>query len=353
MTPPFLMPTASPSSWKWAAAASASPAWPPRLSRTTTTGHHLARRHCAFTVVLCPISPDRFPDVKAAAEALCRVAGCGRGRDAGRPQRTPRRHVCRLGNSSACRTRVTIGDRALKEGVVEYQHRRDSGDQGGRGGDRRVVAVQTGCMTQGVTTGSHGEIACCPVGWTWTAINGGAKLGWRPIEEPLMDSVRTALSNADPQRGPPFPVCRRPSRACIYCAGSVPWDRLKKKTDFQTRKEFLQTVWYESKRRAGYGSGVGADSGGNNFRKYAVSIVGAAVHAGHAVLDSQHWRWRRRQAFHMQTNLRFGCVILRHYLDRENGDLFAAGPLTTARAASRNTPMRCWGQPVVGGFSAK
>ena len=28
--------------------------------------------------------------------------------------------------------------------------------------------------------------------------------------------------------------------------------------------------------------------------------------------------------FHMQTNLRFGCVILRHYLDIEKGDLFRA-----------------------------
>ena len=28
--------------------------------------------------------------------------------------------------------------------------------------------------------------------------------------------------------------------------------------------------------------------------------------------------------FHMQTNLRFGCVILRHYLDRERGELFMA-----------------------------
>jgi soluble lytic murein transglycosylase-like protein len=26
----------------------------------------------------------------------------------------------------------------------------------------------------------------------------------------------------------------------------------------------------------------------------------------------------------MQTNLRFGCVILRHYLDIEKGDLFLA-----------------------------
>ena len=28
--------------------------------------------------------------------------------------------------------------------------------------------------------------------------------------------------------------------------------------------------------------------------------------------------------FHMQTNLRFGCIILRHYLDIEKGDLFLA-----------------------------
>jgi soluble lytic murein transglycosylase-like protein len=28
--------------------------------------------------------------------------------------------------------------------------------------------------------------------------------------------------------------------------------------------------------------------------------------------------------FHMQTNLRFGCVILRHYMAIERGDLFLA-----------------------------
>jgi len=28
--------------------------------------------------------------------------------------------------------------------------------------------------------------------------------------------------------------------------------------------------------------------------------------------------------FHLQTNLRFGCVILRHYLEREQGDMFMA-----------------------------
>ena len=28
--------------------------------------------------------------------------------------------------------------------------------------------------------------------------------------------------------------------------------------------------------------------------------------------------------FHMRTNLRFGCTILRHYLDIENGDIYRA-----------------------------
>jgi soluble lytic murein transglycosylase-like protein len=28
--------------------------------------------------------------------------------------------------------------------------------------------------------------------------------------------------------------------------------------------------------------------------------------------------------FHLRTNLRYGCVILRHYLDAENGDLYRA-----------------------------
>jgi soluble lytic murein transglycosylase-like protein len=28
--------------------------------------------------------------------------------------------------------------------------------------------------------------------------------------------------------------------------------------------------------------------------------------------------------FHLRTNLRYGCTILRYYLDRENGDYFRA-----------------------------
>jgi soluble lytic murein transglycosylase-like protein len=104
-------------------------------------------------------------------------------------------------------------------------------------------------------------------------------------------------------------------------------DRLySKKRDFNTRKEFLQTVWYESKR-AGLDTALvlGLITVESNFRKYAVSWVGAR---GYMQIMPF---WMRvigdgdaSKLFHMQTNIRFGCVILRHYLDRERGDLFMA-----------------------------
>jgi len=67
---------------------------------------------------------------------------------------------------------------------------------------------------------------------------------------------------------------------------------------------------------------VQAESG---FRKYAVSVAGARGYT--QVMPF----WARligdgdvAKLFHMQVNLRFGCVILRHYLEREQGDLFLA-----------------------------
>jgi len=104
-------------------------------------------------------------------------------------------------------------------------------------------------------------------------------------------------------------------------------DRLKKrKPDFQTRVEFLQTVWYES-RRAGLDTTMvlGLIQVESAFRKFAISRVGAR---GYMQIMPF---WSRLigngdpgSLFHMQTNIRFGCVILRHYLDRERGDTFLA-----------------------------
>ena len=146
------------------------------------------------------------------------------------------------------------------------------------------------------------------------------------IEEPLMDSVRTALTSAIANHAPPVPEFKDTESRMKYLRwlGAMS-DRLKQKTpESQIRKEFLQTVWYESKR-AGLDVTLvlGLIQVESNFRKFAVSNVGARGYM--QVMPF----WTRvigdgdaSKLFHMQTNLRFGCVILRHYLDREKGDVF-------------------------------
>lgn len=150
----------------------------------------------------------------------------------------------------------------------------------------------------------------------------------RQLEEPLVDSVRTALSSAIANHAPPMPEFADTESRLQYLRwlGSMS-DRLrKKKPEWNVRQEFLQTIWYES-RRAGLDTALvlGLVQVESNFRKFAVSSVGAR---GYMQIMPF---WTRvlgdgdaGKLFHMQTNLRFGCVILRHYLDRENGDLYLA-----------------------------
>ena len=146
------------------------------------------------------------------------------------------------------------------------------------------------------------------------------------IEEPLIDSVRTALSSAIHNKAPPVPEFSNTEARLAYLRwlGEMS-ERLKKKiADWPSRKEFLQTAWYEAKRSGLDVSLVlGLVQVESNFRKYAVSSAGARGYMQvmpfwtRVIGDSDS-----AKLFHMQTNLRFGCVILRHYLDRENGDLY-------------------------------
>ena len=79
-----------------------------------------------FTVVLCPITPDRFPEVKAQAEQLYAQLQAA-GVDVILDDRGERPGAMFADwELIGVPHRVTIGDRALKEGQVEYQHRRDS-----------------------------------------------------------------------------------------------------------------------------------------------------------------------------------------------------------------------------------
>jgi prolyl-tRNA synthetase len=79
-----------------------------------------------FTVVLCPISPDRFPEVKTAADALYAEL-LAAGVDVLLDDRNERPGAMFADwELIGVPHRITIGDRTLKEGVVEYQHRRDT-----------------------------------------------------------------------------------------------------------------------------------------------------------------------------------------------------------------------------------
>jgi soluble lytic murein transglycosylase-like protein len=150
----------------------------------------------------------------------------------------------------------------------------------------------------------------------------------RQLEEPLADSVRGALSAAIASTAPPVPEFKDTETKLQYLRwlGEMSTRLRKKKTDFETRKEFLQTVWYEAKR-AGLDISLvlGLIQVESNFRKHAISVVGAR---GYMQIMPF---WTRvigdgdaGKLFHMQTNIRFGCVILRHYLERERGDTFMA-----------------------------
>jgi len=79
-----------------------------------------------FTIVLCPISPDRFADVQLAADKLYEDL-LAAGVDVILDDRNERPGVMFSDwELIGVPHRVTIGDRALKEGQLEYQHRRDA-----------------------------------------------------------------------------------------------------------------------------------------------------------------------------------------------------------------------------------
>jgi soluble lytic murein transglycosylase-like protein len=163
--------------------------------------------------------------------------------------------------------------------------------------------------------------------------NAEQSLAGGQLEEPLIDSVRTALSSAINNAAPPIPEFDNTEARLAYLRWLVAMsEQLKKrKPDLPTRQEFLQTVWYETKR-AGLDVALvlGLIQVESAFRKFAVSSVGARGYMQvmpfwtRVLATEDATRGDASKLFHMQTNLRFGCVILRHYLDREKGDLFMA-----------------------------
>lgn len=99
----------------------------------------------------------------------------------------------------------------------------------------------------------------------------------------------------------------------------------KQMPDAATRDEFLATVHYEA-TRAGLSPQLvlGVVDHESYFRKYAISSAGARGYMQVMPFWVKQIGSPDQDLFQLRTNLRYGCTILRYYLDAERGDLYRA-----------------------------
>jgi soluble lytic murein transglycosylase-like protein len=146
--------------------------------------------------------------------------------------------------------------------------------------------------------------------------------------ETLADAVRSALASQIADAAPPIrrfadEADRKQLEAWLADMSERLAPRLPEK---RNRLDLLQCLDYEA-TRAGLDRQMvlGLIQVESNFRKYAISEAGARG----LMQVMPFWTTligdgKVRRLFEMRTNLRYGCVILRHYLDAEEGELFRA-----------------------------
>jgi soluble lytic murein transglycosylase-like protein len=143
-------------------------------------------------------------------------------------------------------------------------------------------------------------------------------------EEQLSSSVRSLMQKSISDSAAPRLVFSSEQQAYSWLAEMS--RRLEKRIpDKQFRHDFLRTVHYEA-TRAGLEPEmvlalIQVESG---FKKYAVSPVGARGLMQVMPFWVNSIGNANQNLFHLRVNLRYGCTILRHYLDIERGDLYRA-----------------------------
>ena len=142
--------------------------------------------------------------------------------------------------------------------------------------------------------------------------------------EPLAASVQAALHASVSDRAAPEPRWRSVEER-IHWVTQMSTRLARRMPDAQERIEFLKTVKYEAER-AGLDPQLvlGLIHVESGFKKYAVSSAGARGYMQVMPFWAKLIGSRNENLFHLRTNLRFGCTILRHYLDIESGDLYRA-----------------------------
>ena len=142
--------------------------------------------------------------------------------------------------------------------------------------------------------------------------------------EPLSASVQAALSRSISDQAPP--------RSSFHDAmDAIDWltemsRRLEKRIpNRESRLEFLRAVHYEA-TRAGLDPQLvlGLIQVESGFKKYVVSTAGARGFMQVMPFWTKLIGRSDDNLFHLRTNLRYGCTILRHYLSIEQGDLYRA-----------------------------
>jgi soluble lytic murein transglycosylase-like protein len=144
------------------------------------------------------------------------------------------------------------------------------------------------------------------------------------VYEPLADSVRQRLSRVVSDRAP----------ASLNFRSSLDGQRwleamerrlARRMPDRKQRLELLRAVHYEAMRsRLDPQLVLGLIEVESGFRKYAVSSAGARGYMQVMPFWVKLIGQPSHNLFHLRTNLAYGCAILRHYLDVENGDYFRA-----------------------------
>jgi len=142
--------------------------------------------------------------------------------------------------------------------------------------------------------------------------------------EPLAASVQAALHKSISDHATPFLAFTTETEARRWLS-AMSRRLASRMPDRLQREEFLVTVHYEAKR-AGLDPQLvlGLIQVESNFRKYAVSRAGARGFMQVMPFWVKLIGERGHNLFHLRINLRYGCVILRHYLDIEGGDLYRA-----------------------------
>jgi len=180
------------------------------------------------------------------------------------------------------------------------------------------VGARSARLTRSVRTGAAGPALVAAL------IAAGPVHGGAQQYEPLSAAVQSRMQRSISDQAAPRLAFGDPYDGEVWLA-TMSARLAKRMPDAATRTEFLTTVHYEA-TRAGLDPELvlGLIQVESNFRKYAVSSSGARGFMQVMPFWTNVIGSPDHNLFHLRTSLRYGCTILRHYLDIERGDMTRA-----------------------------